>query len=97
MTTTSEIMDELYETLVSSVKDSSSMEEQLSDIDPREPTGDYSFSGAKLHIINFALSLAVFLMALDMAILATAVPQITEKLQSTKKIGWYISVYTFSM
>ncbi|KAH7076803.1 major facilitator superfamily domain-containing protein [Paraphoma chrysanthemicola] len=97
MTPTSEIMDQSHQKQVSSVIDSSSMEEQPSDIEHEEPTDDYSLSGAKLHIIIFALCLAVFLMALDMAILATAIPQITEKFQSTKDIGWYISAYTLSI
>jgi hypothetical protein len=58
---------------------------------------DYILTGAKLHIILFALGLAIFLLALDMSILATAIPLITEKFQSTTDIGWYLSAYTLSL
>lgn len=58
---------------------------------------EYSLSGGKLHIIIFGLGLAVFLMALDMSILVTAIPLITEKFQSTKDIGWYMSAYSLSL
>jgi tetraacyldisaccharide-1-P 4'-kinase len=54
-------------------------------------------TGAKLHIIIFGLGLAVFLMALDMSILVTAIPLITEKFHSTADIGWYMSAYALSM
>jgi hypothetical protein len=74
--------------------DSSSMEQTQKDDVPDE---DYTVSGAKLHIIIFGLSLAVFLMALDMSILATAIPLITAKFQSTADIGWYVSAYALSM
>lgn len=57
---------------------------------------DYILTGPKLYTILFSLSLAVFLMALDMSILTTAIPLITEKFQSTTDIGWYISAYTLS-
>lgn len=43
------------------------------------------------------LGIAVFLMALDMSILTTAIPLITEKFQSTEDIGWYVSAYTLSL
>ncbi|KAF2035937.1 MFS general substrate transporter [Setomelanomma holmii] len=49
---------------------------------------DYSLSGAKLHIIIFGLGLAIFLMALDMSILVTAIPLITENFQSVANIGY---------
>lgn len=69
---------------------------------PKESAGDtveedYILSGAKLHVIIFGLGLAVFLMALDMSILVTAVPLITEKFHSTAEIGWYMSAYSLSM
>lgn len=58
---------------------------------------DYSLSGAKLHVLILGLGLAVFLMALDMSILVTAIPLITEKFQSTADIGWYMSAYSLSL
>ncbi|KAF2008162.1 MFS general substrate transporter [Amniculicola lignicola CBS 123094] len=54
---------------------------------------DQFMSGAKLHILIFGLGLAVFIMALDMSILTTAIPIITEKFQSTADIGWYFGGY----
>lgn len=57
---------------------------------------DYILTGPKLYTILFSLSLAVFLMALDMSILTTAIPLITEKFQSTTDNGWYMSAYTLS-
>lgn len=50
-------------------------------------------SGFKLHLLLAGLTLAVFIMALDMSILVTAIPLITEKFQSTEDIGWYIAGY----
>lgn len=58
---------------------------------------EYYLTGAKLHILIVGLGLAVFLMALDMSILVTAIPLITEKFQSTADIGWYMSSYTLSL
>lgn len=54
-------------------------------------------SGAKLYMLFFGLTLAVFIMALDMSILVTAIPKITEKFQSTEDIGWYVSAYLLSI
>ncbi|KAF1951583.1 MFS general substrate transporter [Byssothecium circinans] len=54
-------------------------------------------SGVKLYILVFSLSLAVLLMALDMSILVTAIPLITEKFQSTADIGWYMSGYFLTL
>ncbi|KAJ4372060.1 hypothetical protein N0V83_003833 [Neocucurbitaria cava] len=56
-----------------------------------EAVENYELTGAKLHILVFGLGLAVFLMALDMSILTTAIPLITEKFHSTADIGWYWS------
>ncbi|KAF2121675.1 major facilitator superfamily domain-containing protein [Lophiotrema nucula] len=50
-------------------------------------------SKAKLTIITTALCLAVFLMALDNAIIATAIPRITEQFHSLTDVGWYGSAY----
>ena len=58
---------------------------------------DCSLSGAKLHILIVGLALAVFLMALDMSIITTAIPLITEKFQATEDIGWYFSAYSLSL
>ena len=50
-------------------------------------------SGLKLAIIVAALALAVFLMALDNTIIATAIPRITDQFKSLNDVGWYGSSY----
>lgn len=49
--------------------------------------------GAKLAIISASLCLAVFLMALDNTIIATAIPKITDQFKSLDDVGWYASSY----
>ena len=58
---------------------------------------DHFLTGPKLYVLIAALSLAVFLFALDMSILVTAIPLITEKFHSTEDIGWYVSAYMLSL
>jgi hypothetical protein len=48
--------------------------------------------GLELVLISFALCLAVFLVALDQTIIATAIPRITDHFHSVQDIGWYGSV-----
>lgn len=50
-------------------------------------------TGMKLAVISLALCLAVFLMALDNTIIATAIPKITDQFKSLDDIGWYASSY----
>lgn len=50
-------------------------------------------SGMKLAVISMALCLAVFLMALDNTIIATAIPKITDQFNSLSDVGWYVSSY----
>lgn len=49
--------------------------------------------GIKLAVILFALCCAVFLVALDQTIIATAIPKITDEFKSIRDIGWYGSAY----
>ncbi|KAF7331034.1 Major facilitator superfamily transporter [Mycena venus] len=49
--------------------------------------------GPKLFLITIALCLAVFLVALDNTIIATAIPKITDQFQSLDDVGWYGSAY----
>ncbi|KAL7923089.1 major facilitator superfamily domain-containing protein [Trichoderma austrokoningii] len=46
-------------------------------------------SGIKMFFIVLALVLSVFLMSLDMTIVATAIPKITDEFQGLDKAGWY--------
>lgn len=50
-------------------------------------------SGLKFAIITLALCLAVFLVALDNTIIATAIPRITDRFNSLDDVGWYGSAY----
>lgn len=49
-------------------------------------------TGLVLAAIVLALCLAVFLIALDQTIIATAIPRITDKFHSVQDIGWYGAV-----
>ncbi|KAJ7165601.1 putative efflux pump antibiotic resistance protein [Mycena crocata] len=49
--------------------------------------------GLKLGLITLALCLAVFVVALDNTIIATAIPKITDQFQSLDDVGWYGSAY----
>lgn len=50
-------------------------------------------TGIKFAIISASLCLAVFLMALDNTIIATAIPKITDEFKSLDDVGWYASSY----
>ncbi|KAJ5165487.1 Major facilitator superfamily domain general substrate transporter [Penicillium coprophilum] len=50
-------------------------------------------SAAKLTFVILALCLAVFCMALDNTIIATAIPHITEQFHALDDVGWYGSAY----
>ncbi|ERS98993.1 uncharacterized protein SPSK_04078 [Sporothrix schenckii 1099-18] len=58
----------------------------------REDGSEYP-TGARLGLIMLALCLAVFLMALDNSIIATAIPKITDQFHSLNDVGWYGSAY----
>lgn len=70
----------------------------LSDNTPEaKEAEDNIMSGPKLLILMVGLGFAVFLMALDMSILSTAIPLITAKFNSTDDIGWYMSGYLLTL
>jgi len=50
-------------------------------------------TGSKLGIIIFALCIAVFCVALDSTVVATAIPRITDDFHALQDIGWYGSAY----
>ncbi|KAF2014457.1 putative aflatoxin efflux pump [Aaosphaeria arxii CBS 175.79] len=54
-------------------------------------------SMAKTWIIMISLYIAMFLIALDKTILATAVPRITDEFHSLKDISWYVSAYMLTL
>ena len=53
-------------------------------------------SNFRLTIISIALALATAVVALDISILATAVPSITNHFKTISDIGWYYSGYTLT-
>ncbi|KAF5664221.1 major facilitator superfamily transporter [Fusarium circinatum] len=53
-------------------------------------------SGWKLASMMISLTLAAFLMLLDMSIISTAVPRITSDFHSLPDIGWYASAYNLA-
>lgn len=55
---------------------------------PTNSTDDYP-KGLRLAFIIVALVMAMFLVALDMTIVATAVPRITDDFHSLDQVGWY--------
>jgi hypothetical protein len=64
---------------------------QADDRIPSEDPTEYP-TGLTLVMIILALYLAVFLVALDRTIVATAIPRITDRFHSVQDIGWYGSV-----
>lgn len=50
-------------------------------------------TGLKLALIIIALAFAVFLVALDNTIIATAIPRITDQFKALDDVGWYGSAY----
>jgi hypothetical protein len=64
--------------------DGSDLGREISRID----TSDYP-SAFPLAMIVVALACSIFLVALDMTIVATAIPRITDQFHSLDQVGWY--------
>jgi MFS transporter, DHA2 family, glioxin efflux transporter len=60
-----------------------------------DDTGDFVEypSGIQLLTVVVALILALLLAVIDMTILATAIPKITDHFRSIEDVGWYAAVY----
>lgn len=48
-------------------------------------------------MISVALMCSIFLVALDLTIVATAIPRITEEFQSLDQLGWYGSAFFLTL
>ncbi|KYK61950.1 efflux pump antibiotic resistance protein [Drechmeria coniospora] len=64
-------------------------DDNFSDRPPDELSDDEYPSGVKLVFIVIALVLSIFLLSLDMTIVATAIPKITDEFKGLDKVGWY--------
>ncbi|KAF4826449.1 Efflux pump roqT [Colletotrichum tropicale] len=53
--------------------------------------------GIRLTLIILGLAMAVFLVFLDMTLIATAIPAITNQFNSLQHVGWYGSAYMLSL
>ena len=62
----------------------------------RIATADYPKT-FKLAFIVVALVLSMFLVALDMTIVATAIPKITDEFHSLDQVGWYGSAFFLTL
>lgn len=62
----------------------------------RIATSDYPHA-FKLSFIVVALMLSMFLVSLDMTIVATAIPRITDEFHSLKQVGWYGSAFFLTL
>ncbi|KAL2050628.1 hypothetical protein ABVK25_009136 [Lepraria finkii] len=74
---------------------------QSDDKESTEPLNDEAppeyLHGFKLFIVLVALLLSMFLVALDMTIVATAVPRITDQFNSLDQVGWYASAFFMTL
>lgn len=57
------------------------------DVEPRHVTG------IKLWLVLASVTLVAFLMLLDMSIIVTAIPKITDDFHSLSDVGWYGSAF----
>jgi hypothetical protein len=58
----------------------------------RNEEGEYP-TAFRLAMIIVALALSIFLVAIDMTIVATAIPRITDQFHSLDQVGWYGSAF----
>jgi MFS family permease len=73
-------------------KDDKELSPAAAPVDDNEDEIEYP-TGIKFAVITIALCLAVFLVALDNTIIATAIPKITDRFRSLQDVGWYASSY----
>jgi MFS family permease len=72
------------------------MDKQSGNDEDPENEIEYADSFA-LFLITIGLSFAVFLIALDQTIIATAIPAITDQFQALDDVGWYGSAYMLTL
>lgn len=57
-----------------------------------EPEPQY-ITGMRLYLVSISITLAVALLFLDVSIVATAIPRITDQFNSLSDVGWYGGAY----
>ena len=78
-------LDETDEKVEQTVADGSSPSQETAEIEYPQ--------GLRLGAIVLALILAIFLVSLDLTIVATAIPAITDEFHSLDDVGWYASAF----
>ena len=87
---------------VASSEDTSSNEKQdyidgnLNEVAAPESEVEYP-KAATLFFILLALALSIFLVSLDMTIIATAIPRITDEFHSLNDVGWYGTAFFLTL
>jgi predicted MFS family arabinose efflux permease len=61
--------------------------------DEADPNQDEYPTGARLFFVVLALVLGIFLMSLDLTIVATAIPKITSEFRGLDDVAWYGSAF----
>ncbi|RFU33349.1 hypothetical protein B7463_g2991, partial [Scytalidium lignicola] len=77
------------ETEVNSIKDNP-------DVTAESDDGEYP-TGMRMVFIVVALVLSIFLVSLDMTIVATAIPKITDQFHGISLVGWYGSAFFLTL
>lgn len=68
----------------------SDQEKSLEKSNPEDAIDESEYpTGARLGAIIAALSLAIFLVSLDLTIVATAIPKITDEFNGLGDVSWY--------
>ncbi|KAG4437721.1 hypothetical protein IFR05_006804 [Cadophora sp. M221] len=70
-------------------------ESQPDHMGPDDEVPEY-ITGIRLHLVLFGITAVMFLVMLDMTIVVTAIPSISNDFDSIKDIGWYGTAYLLS-
>lgn len=83
----------LSEDLVSRDKDAMHKSNEQSSTEAKD---DNHLTGFSLYILLVSMLLLVFVITLDISVVATAVPRITDEFHTITDIGWYVSAFLIS-